>query len=82
MGRYLIYGLSLCQYCVLACEYLDSRNIEYVFLNMDEDLIGIREAKEFYGHNTVPIILKNNLKTGYVKFIGGYDDLVESIEHE
>jgi hypothetical protein len=49
---------------------------------MDEDPVGIRETKEFYGHNTVPIILKNNLKTGYVKFIGGYDDLVESMEHE
>jgi glutaredoxin len=79
MGRYIIYGRSSCGYCARACELLRSRSIEYVFLNMDEDPTGLEEAKSYYGHSTVPIILSNDLATGLTSFVGGYDDLYRSV---
>jgi glutaredoxin 1 len=79
MDRYIIYGRSSCGYCTRACDLLESRAVDYVFLNMDEDPIGLKEAKDYYGHETVPVILSNNLSTGLVTLVGGYDDLLRSL---
>ena len=44
---------------------------------MEEDREGLEQAKNFYNWKTVPMIIENNLETGEVKFIGGYDSLKE-----
>ena len=70
----------MCEYCALTCEYLSEREIEFVFMNMDEDPVGLTEAKAYYTHRTVPIILSSDTETGNVSFVGGYDDLVKGLE--
>ena len=80
MDRYIVYGTTDCPFCIRARQLLESKNIEFVYLNMSEDPEGLLETKQFYDHYTVPIILKNH-HDGVVEFVGGYDDLVELI-HE
>ena len=77
--RFIIYGADYCQYCVNDPSFLESKNIEFVYLNMQEDVFGLDEAKEFYGWDTIPIIIKNNTETGKTTFVGGYSDLVQGL---
>tara|TARA_B100000214_G_scaffold375569_1_gene362766 strand:+ start:12119 stop:12370 length:252 start_codon:yes stop_codon:yes gene_type:complete len=74
-SRYIIYGTSRCPFCINAVRLLQSENIDYVFLNMEEDREGLEEAKQYYNHHTVPIVLKNDKFSGKTSFVGGYDDL-------
>jgi glutaredoxin len=74
-SRYIIYGTSRCPFCISSIRLLEATNLEYVFLNMEEDIEGMEEAKRYYNHTTIPIILENNKITGKTSFIGGYDAL-------
>ena len=74
-NNYLIYGRSSCPYCVKATHLLDFAGIEYDFFDLEEDREFLEEAKKFYNHPTVPIVLKVDGETGIVKLIGGCDDL-------
>jgi len=74
-NRYIIYGTSRCPFCINSIRLLKEASLEYVFLNMEEDVEGMEEAKRYYNHATIPIILENNKLTGKTSFIGGYDDL-------
>lgn len=76
-NRYLVYGRSSCPFCQKAIDLLKENNKESVFFDFSEDPEAIEDAKNFYKHSTVPIILENNRSSGFTKFIGGYDDLVE-----
>ena len=78
--RYFIYGTSACPFCVRALDKLDSMNLESIFFNLEGDVGHLAEVKEFYNHNTVPIILQNDLVTGYTSFVGGSDDLMELLD--
>lgn len=37
----------------------------------------LEDYKQFYNQKTVPIILANNIETGYTKKVGGYTDLLD-----
>ena len=73
--RYYIWGRSSCDYCIRACEFLYSRNELYDFFDHDGDEPFLEELKGFYEHETVPLIVENDISTGLTKFVGGYDDL-------
>ena len=75
MDNYLIYGRSSCPYCVQATKLLDAHQLKYNFFDLEFDRDFLNEAKVFYDHRTVPIVLKVNGKSGIVEFIGGCDDL-------
>ena len=74
-NQYLIYGRSSCPYCIEAVRVLSSSGIEHTFFDLESDREFLNEAKAFYSHSTVPIVLKINKDTGIVKLIGGCDDL-------
>ncbi len=77
--RYIIIGRSSCPFCIQAADYCSANQAEYIFLDYIENLEILEEYKEFYCHKTVPIILSNNIKTGLVRIIGGYTDLLEHL---
>ena len=79
-SRYIIYGRSSCPFCVAAVDLLKFRDIESVFLDLDDSPDQLNEAKQFYDWPTVPIILKNDLDTGEVSLVGGYTDLEDTVE--
>jgi len=60
---------------------LDSRNLDYIFMDLSEDLEFLDYVKRFYNHPTVPIVLVNNKQTGHCRLIGGCDSLMESFAH-
>lgn len=63
----------------MADDLLRAQKIESVFLDYEEKRDILKDYKQFHNQDTVPIILSNNLDSGYVKKIGGYTDLLEHL---
>ena len=77
MDRFIIIGRTSCPFCTKAIRYCSAKNVEYIFLNYTEDPQILEEYKAFHKQSTVPIILANNMLSGYTKKVGGYSDLLE-----
>tara|TARA_B100000427_G_C15518304_1_gene599175 strand:- start:1489 stop:1737 length:249 start_codon:yes stop_codon:yes gene_type:complete len=78
--RFIIFGRSTCPFCTMAEDYLNCMQKQSRFLDYATKPSILEDYKEFYGQETVPIILSNNLETGLVKKIGGYSDLLEYLD--
>jgi glutaredoxin len=52
----------------------------YDFFDHEEDEIFLSKIKSFYNHETIPVVVENDIDTGGTKFIGGFDDLKEHLE--
>jgi len=59
---------------------LRCRSIDTVWINLSDDPGYLKEVKEYYDFPTVPVILKNNLDTGKVSFVGGCAQLLEGLD--
>lgn len=79
INRFIIIGRSTCPFCVKAVEYCQAKDAEFVFLNYSENLEILEEYKQFHKQETVPIILANDMLSGYTEKIGGYSQLLEHI---
>lgn len=77
MDRFIIIGRDSCPFCVKAIEYCRAKDVEYIFLNYTENPEMLEEYKVFHKQKTVPIILANNMLSGYTKMVGGYSNLLE-----
>ena len=77
--RFIIIGRSTCPFCVQAVDFCKAKQKECVFLDYDNKREILEDYKEFYGQKTVPIVLANNLETGYTKKVGGCTDLLDYI---
>lgn len=75
--KFIIIGRSTCPFCARAVDYCNAKKAESVFLDYADKVEILEEYKEFHNHPTVPIVLANNVETGYTKKIGGYTDLLE-----
>ena len=75
--RFIIIGRSSCPFCTMAQDFLKCNNHESVFLDYDSKREILEDYKSFHDQKTVPIILSNDLETGYTKKIGGYTDLLD-----
>ena len=75
--RFIIIGRSSCPFCVKAVDYCKAKGKQFKFLDYVNQQHVLQEYKEFHNYPTVPIILANNLETGYTKKVGGYSDLLE-----
>ena len=74
-NKIVIYGKSNCKYCLLTKKYLDSSNVTYEYISLDDD----NDRKNFFDNinrnkknklKTVPQIYLDNIH------VGGYDDLM------
>lgn len=63
----------------MAEDLLKASKKECIFLDYSTSVSILEDYKEFYGQKTVPIILSNNLETGYTFRVGGYTDLLEHL---
>ena len=66
----------------MAIDLCSAKSITSVFLDYENNRDTLDDYKSFYSFKTVPIILKNCLTTGEVKFIGGYKQLVSHFSGE
>jgi glutaredoxin 3 len=69
MARVLIYTTTWCGYCVRAKALLDSREIDYDEVNLDDDPQFRQKLLDLTGGWTVPQILVDG------RPIGGYTEL-------
>ncbi len=60
-----------CPYCDRAMNFFNSRGLKVEIIDLTGKLDEMRDMKEKYGWQTVPMILINDT------FIGGYNDLKE-----
>ena len=67
----IIYSTSWCPSCVSAKRLLESKNVEYEEINIEEVNISRQKLAEIAGAATVPQIIVNDTP------IGGFDNLLE-----
>ena len=67
----IIYSTSWCPSCVSAKRLLESKNVEYEEINIEEVNISREKLVEIAGAATVPQIIVNDTP------IGGFDNLLE-----
>ena len=67
----IIYSTSWCPSCVSAKRLLESKNIAYTEINIEEENISREKLTEISGAGTVPQILINDNP------IGGFDKLLK-----
>ena len=75
--RFIIIGRSTCPFCTMAEDFLSCQQKPSIFLDYCHTPEILEEYKDFHEQATVPIILSNDLKSGLVKKIGGYTDLLD-----
>jgi glutaredoxin len=80
--KYIIIGRQTCPFCIRAVDLCIAAKYEYLFLDYDHTPEILEDYKDFYGQSTVPIILANNIETGYTKKVGGYTDLLDTTEQK
>lgn len=69
MSSVTIYTSSYCTYCRRAKRLLETKQVDYEEVRLDEDAEKRKELVEKLNWRTVPMIFVNE------QFIGGYDDL-------
>ena len=75
---YKIYGLSDCNYCKNATVLLQARGLSYAYFALDNNEQVLSEIKQENNWRTVPMIFFT-ADDGNEHFVGGYDNLVESL---
>lgn len=69
MTTVIVYSTNRCPYCVRAKQLLDSKQVAYTEIKIDEDPSKLAEMLELTKRRTVPQIIINGNP------IGGFDDL-------
>jgi hypothetical protein len=64
----------------MAEDLLIASRREVIFLDYATRPQILDDYKNFHDHQTVPIILSNNIDSGLVKKVGGYSDLLEYLQ--
>ena len=77
ISKYIIYGKEFCKYCTKAKEYLNEKNINYTYIDLDNEEDLHDELKEQYNIKTIPIIF---FEQDEKIFVGGYVDLLKHYE--
>ena len=75
--RFIIIGRSTCPFCIQASNYCFAMSVPSLMLDYAGREEILEDYKKFYNQKTVPIILANNIETGYTKKVGGYTDLLD-----
>lgn len=69
MATVIVYSTNRCPYCVRAKQLLDSKQVIYTEIKIDEDRSKLTEMLELTKRRTVPQIIING------QAIGGFDEL-------
>jgi glutaredoxin 3 len=54
--KVIVYSTSTCPYCVMAKNYLESLNVEFEYVNVQEDKAKAQEMIEKSGQMGVPVL--------------------------
>lgn len=73
--RYHAYILLDCPFCEKAVELLKSKKQTFAVTVLDNDRKTLKEIKEKYSHQTVPLILIKTEEDDEEKLLGGFSDL-------
>tara|TARA_B100001115_G_C15667485_1_gene322140 strand:- start:49 stop:285 length:237 start_codon:yes stop_codon:yes gene_type:complete len=72
---FLVFTQTVCPYCTRAFRILDSKDLTYMEVNLD-NFVGLREeVVTETGHRTVPVVF--DMRGDSPEFVGGSDHLQE-----
>lgn len=71
MAKVVVYGTEYCPYCFRARQLLDSKNVNYTYIAVDNSPSLRSEMEQLSGRYTVPQIFIDD------EPIGGCDDLYQ-----
>ena len=80
--RFIIIGRASCPFCCMAADLCKASGTKYVFLDYENNQELLEEYRTFHDHPTVPIVLSNNLETGYTFKVGGYTEMLALIPED
>tara|TARA_Y100001970_G_C14059010_1_gene763179 strand:- start:500 stop:700 length:201 start_codon:yes stop_codon:yes gene_type:complete len=66
----------------MAADLCKASGTKYVFLDYENNQELLEEYRTFHDHPTVPIVLSNNLETGYTFKVGGYTEMLALIPED
>lgn len=76
--EWLVYGASWCRFCRNAKKFLESKNVDLVYVEIEnyvsKDVFKEMMTELTSGYQTIPMIFNRE------KFIGGYSNLCELFE--
>ena len=76
--KYILFVKEECPFCIKAQSLLEDKGLDYKIVNFDETQQDIlQEIKDAHSWVTVPMIFGRNKNS--MEFIGGYTDLVASL---
>ena len=88
MKHYVLITKSSCGYCDRAIELLKQKKVSFVYTDMENAPDILDSTKTQLDWPSVPMIWEQDLEPGFQPkvvsndFVGGYDDLVKSLNEE
>ena len=70
---YTIYGASFCSWCTNAKDFLINREIEFKYVDIQENPEAWAKVADIHGFKTIPQIFKDDA------YVGGFNELSQSI---
>lgn len=85
--EYIVYGKANCNFCTKAKALLEEKGLEYQYKDIEGDDVGnlndmhcgVRQATG-YPARTVPQIFRSFPPEESFQYVGGYDDLYQSLK--
>jgi glutaredoxin 3 len=77
--HYFVWVKHDCEWCEKAMDLLNQKSISYTVFTMDEQPELLKEAKNNFNWETIPIIFEV-CSSGTTELIGGFTDLEKHLE--
>ena len=71
---YTVYGASFCKWCTNVKDYLKTREVEFKYVDIQENREAWDKVAEVHSFKTIPQVFKDDV------LIGGFNELVADYE--
>lgn len=78
MISYKIFGKATCRYCTRLVQAMIDKKLNFFVEFLDTDPVKLQQKKDFYGHQTVPIVILR--ENGKETLIGGCEDTLNTLD--
>ena len=70
---YIVYGASFCKWCTNVKDFLINREIEFKYVDIQEDKEAWDKVNSVHNFKTIPQVFKGDA------YVGGFNELQQSI---
>ena len=77
--KFLLYVKESCPFCQRAKDLLQKSEINFKYINFEDNLKIVDQLKDAFNWSTVPMVFSK--KENVYEFVGGFSDLRERLEN-